>query len=101
VFDQRGALISVFDGAAPAARVDGDAGRLLICEHGQLTVWTALAQDRLAGWAGPWLDAAFVPGRNLIVGLDLMGSAFIASLDEPSRAPRPFALPGAGHRHRP
>jgi hypothetical protein len=93
VFDRAGALVKVLDGETPAARVDGDAGRLLICEHGELTVWSASGHERLAGWPGAWLDAAFVPGRGLVVALDLTGAAFVVSLEAPAQAAESFALP--------
>jgi hypothetical protein len=74
VYTRAGTLVNVLDAEVPPVRIDGDERRLLIVEHGRITLWDTAGWQQLARWDGGWLDAGLAPGRDVAVAIDLTGA---------------------------
>jgi hypothetical protein len=82
VYARDGTLVNTLTGRTPPVRVEADAAeeRLLVVEHGALTVWSTATWEPLERRDGAWLDAAMAPDGGLVVAVDLAGALHGAPL---------------------
>ncbi len=81
VYSRAGTLVILLDAGTPPVRIDGDDIRLLVVEHGGVTLWGTESWQVLARWDGGWLDAALAPGRDVAIAVDLGGALHALPLD--------------------
>ncbi len=102
VYSRAGALVMLLDAGTPPLRIDVLDGRLLVVEHGRLTLWGTDAWQMLAQWNGGWLDAALAPGRDAAIAVDLAGALHALPLDGSAAqaldAPDPVQALAVGER---
>jgi hypothetical protein len=91
VYSRDGTLVSLLDAGTPPARIDADGERLLVAEHGRITLWDTATWRAAAQWDGSWLDAALSPGRDAALAIDLTGT--LHALSFAGGAPEALATP--------
>lgn len=84
VFDRDGSLVAELAAETPPVRIEADAAehRLLIVEHGCLTVWNMETWTIEGVWPGSWLDADLAPDGQLMAALDFSGRLHLARIEE-------------------
>ena len=75
VLARDGTALADLDASTPPVRIeaDDDETRLLVVEHGRLSVWDTSGWEPFATADGSWLDAAIGPAGTSIAALDLTG----------------------------
>jgi hypothetical protein len=83
-FERDGSPLVELDATTPAARIEADAEekRVLVMEHGRVTVWNVATWKPVGVWEGQWLDAAITPDGHIVVAVDLSGRLHAARLDD-------------------
>ena len=76
VFNRDGSIIKTLTAKVPAFRIDvsADETRLLLAEHGQLTIWDTHTWIPIGTVIGRWLDAAISSDGNLVMAVDFDGN---------------------------
>ncbi len=97
VFRPDGSRVGELAGVTPAVRIEasGDEARLLVVEHGQLTLWDTATWARVGSAPGQWLDADLAPDGQLVIAVDFAGA--LHALDGALAPAKPVALPEAAH----
>jgi hypothetical protein len=75
VLARDGAVLAGLDALTPPVRIEADEAetRLLVVEHGRMSVWDMSGWEPVATAAGPWLDAAIGPAGTSVAALDFDG----------------------------
>lgn len=91
VFDLDGRLRCRLANATPALRIEAAGTRLLLVEHGRLSLHAAADGRPLAGWSGRWIDAALGADERCVWAVDTDGRLARLDLESPGAAPSYFA----------
>jgi hypothetical protein len=97
VLARDGTAVADLDASTPPVRIeaDDDETRLLVVEHGRLSVWDTSGWEPVATADGTWLDAAAGPTGSSVAALDLTGRLHL--LDDRLRPVEVVDLPaGSG-----
>lgn len=83
VFDRDGCAVATLAEGVPAVRIEASADdtRLLVVEHGRLTVWDTASWKSLGTKRGAWLDATIDPIGRILVAADLQGRLQFTRVD--------------------
>lgn len=95
IFGFDGSLIGGFNLTTPAVRIESslDEEKLLIVEHGRLTVMDFKTQSTIGSKRGSFLDASIDTQGQFIMALDLTGQIDVVSIDEHMLTKRTLSHP--------
>ncbi|MDH3603847.1 MAG: hypothetical protein OEU26_29915 [Candidatus Tectomicrobia bacterium] len=95
VYDRAGSNLIILSTGTPAVRINAsvDETRLLVVEHGRLTVWDIERWTTVGVWTGTWLDAALTPDGRTVVAVGLNGHLYLARVENGLSLARELSLP--------